>query len=72
MAMKGALPVLTSVVWFDSDISAVMGAYNKFRGTFCCQDDFLLNTVLKGEWGFNGVVVSDWNGTHDTREAVLG
>ena len=49
---------------------AVMGAYNKFRGQFCCHNDYLLNRVLKGEWGFRGIVVSDWNGTHDTREAV--
>jgi beta-glucosidase len=49
---------------------AVMGAYNKFRGQFCCHNDYLLNRVLKGEWGFRGIVISDWNGTHDTREAA--
>ncbi|MGD1031455.1 MAG: glycoside hydrolase family 3 C-terminal domain-containing protein [Opitutaceae bacterium] len=51
---------------------AVMGAYNKFRGQFCCQNDYLINRILKGEWGFRGLVMSDWGGTHDTREAVLG
>ena len=50
---------------------AVMGAYNKFRGQYCCQNDYLLNRVLKDEWGFQGLVMSDWGGTHDTREAVL-
>jgi beta-glucosidase len=50
---------------------AVMGAYNKFRGQFCCQNDYLLNRILKGEWGFQGLVMSDWGGAHDTREAVL-
>jgi beta-glucosidase len=50
---------------------AVMGAYNKFRGQFCCENDTLINHVLKGEWGFQGLVMSDWGGTHDTREAVF-
>jgi beta-glucosidase len=50
---------------------AVMGAYNRFRGQHCCQNDYLINHVLKGEWGFKGLVMSDWGGTHDTREAAL-
>ena len=50
---------------------AVMGAYNKFRGQHACHNDYLLNQVLKGEWGFEGAVISDWSGTHDTRESVL-
>lgn len=50
---------------------AVMGAYNKFRGEHACHSDYLLNQVLKREWGFAGGVISDWGGTHDTREAVL-
>lgn len=49
----------------------VMGAYNKFRGQFCCENDYLLNQILKGEWGFQGLVMSDWGGTHDTHEAAL-
>lgn len=49
---------------------AVMGAYNQLRGQHCCQNDYLLNKILKGEWNFQGIVVSDWNGTHDTDEAV--
>ncbi len=55
----------------EAGVLSVMGAYNKFRGQHACQNEYLLNTVLKGEWGFNGLVMSDWNGTHDTRAAAL-
>ena len=49
---------------------AIMGAYNKLWGEHCCQNAFLLNQVLKKGWGFKGAVISDWGGTHDTREAA--
>ncbi|HEV2328281.1 MAG TPA: glycoside hydrolase family 3 C-terminal domain-containing protein [Verrucomicrobiae bacterium] len=49
----------------------VMGSYNKFRGQHCCENDYLLNQILKGDWGFKGLVMSDWGGTHNTREAAL-
>jgi len=55
----------------EAGVWCVMGAYNKLRGQYCCENDYLLNKVLKGEWGFKGLVVSDWGGTHDTREAAL-
>ena len=64
------LPAFQAAVQ-EAGVYAVMGAYNKFRGQFCCHNSYLLNTVLKGEWNFEGVVISDWNGTHDTREAAL-
>ncbi len=50
---------------------SLMGAYNKFRGQHCCHNDFLLNQILKDDWGFDGAVISDWGGTHSTREAAL-
>jgi len=49
---------------------SVMGAYNKVRGQHACHNDYLLNQILKREWGFAGAVVSDWGGTHDTDEAA--
>ena len=49
---------------------AVMGAYNEFRGQHCAENDYLLNKILKGEWGFQGLVVSDWGAAHDTAEAA--
>ena len=49
---------------------AVMGAYNKVRGEHCCHSDFLVNKVLKGKFGFDGVYLTDWGGCHDLEEAV--
>lgn len=48
----------------------VMGAYNKIYGEHCCQSEFLLNQILRKEWGYEGVVISDWGGVHDTEAAV--
>ncbi|NWJ51462.1 MAG: glycoside hydrolase family 3 C-terminal domain-containing protein [Bacteroidetes bacterium] len=44
----------------------VMAAYNKFRGVYCAENDYLLNKILRGEWNFKGLVVSDWGGVHST------
>lgn len=49
---------------------SIMGAYNKFRGEHCCHSDLLLNKILKQDWKFDGVVVSDWGGVHNTDQAV--
>ncbi|MBO8444766.1 MAG: glycoside hydrolase family 3 C-terminal domain-containing protein, partial [Bacteroidetes bacterium] len=49
---------------------AIMGAYNLYRNQHCCHNSFLLNDILKEDWNFDGAVVSDWGGTHDTDEAI--
>ncbi len=50
---------------------SIMGSYNKVRGEHACHNDLLLNRILKAEWAFDGCVVTDWGGAHDTREAVF-
>jgi beta-glucosidase len=52
------------------EVLTVMGAYNKFRGQYCCHHQYLVNEILKGEWGFKGTYISDWSGVHSTSEAV--
>lgn len=49
---------------------AIMGSYNLYKGQHCCYNQYLLNDILKGEWGFDGVVISDWGGAHDTDQAI--
>ncbi|HYX09032.1 MAG TPA: glycoside hydrolase family 3 C-terminal domain-containing protein [Bacteroidales bacterium] len=48
----------------------LMGAYNKFRGQYCCENKYLLEDILKGEIGFKGAVISDWGAVHNTMAAV--
>lgn len=49
---------------------AIMGAYNYYKNQHLCHNQYMLNDILKGEWGFDGVVISDWGGTHNTMEAI--
>lgn len=56
----------------EAGVLTVMGAYSRFRGEYCAYNDYLVNGILKGEWGFKGLVMSDWSATRSTREAVLG
>lgn len=48
----------------------IMGSYNLYKDQHACHNQYLLNDILKGEWGFDGAVVSDWGGTHDTNQAI--
>lgn len=50
----------------------VMGAYNRLGGTYCCEHHWLLIDLLRDEWGFGGLVVSDWFGTHSTTAVAAG
>ncbi len=48
----------------------IMSAYNLYKDQHLCHNQHLINDILKGEWGFEGVVVSDWGGTHNTDQAI--
>lgn len=47
-----------------------MGAYNLYKNEHNCHNQWTLNKILKGDWKYDGVVVSDWGGAHDTDQAV--
>ena len=48
----------------------VMGAYNKVNGVYCCQNKYLLGSILRGEWKYDGVVVSDWGAVLDRKASL--
>jgi beta-glucosidase len=64
------LPAFKAAVT-EGHAHAVMAAYNKFRGYYCAENEYLLNKILKGDWNFKGLVMSDWGGTHSTVNAAL-
>jgi beta-glucosidase len=64
------LPAFKAAV-IEGGAYAVMAAYNKFRGKYCAENDFLLNKTLKQDWNFKGMVMSDWGGTHSTVGSAL-
>jgi len=53
-----------------ADAYGVMAAYNKVNGWWCSENDVLLNKILRDDWGFAGMVISDWGGTHSTVHAI--
>ena len=54
----------------EGQVWSVMGSYNLYKNVHVCHNDDLLNKILKDDWGFDGVVVSDWGGTYNTDQAV--
>ncbi|MCD8029738.1 MAG: glycoside hydrolase family 3 C-terminal domain-containing protein [Bacteroides sp.] len=64
------LPAFKAAVQ-EGDAWSIMGAYNLYKNQHACHNEYLINDILRGEWGFKGVVVSDWGGTHDTYQAIM-
>ena len=54
----------------EGDAWGVMAAYNKVNGRWCSANEPLLNHILRQQWGFPGMVISDWGGVHSTVDAV--
>lgn len=63
------LPAFKAAVT-EAGVWGIMGAYNMYKNQHNCHNQWLLNDILKRRWHFDGVVVSDWGGAHDTRQAV--
>jgi beta-glucosidase len=64
------LPAFRAAVQ-KANVLTIMGAYNLVNGQHCCENEHLLNEILKNDWGFKGAVVSDWGGVHHTDLAAL-
>ncbi|MBC7666994.1 MAG: beta-glucosidase [Gemmatimonadaceae bacterium] len=54
----------------DADPHSVMCSYNRLNGDYACENDFLLNKVLKQDWGFKNYVMSDWGAVHSSAKAI--
>lgn len=63
------LPAFKAAVC-EADSYSLMGAYNLLRGEHCCQSKYLINTILKEEWKYDGCVISDWGAVHNTKAAA--
>lgn len=63
------LPAFKAAVT-EANAYSLMGAYNKFRGDYLCENDYMLNKILRDEWGFKGIVVSDWAAVHSTVKSL--
>ena len=50
---------------------SIMGAYNLYKNQHNCHNEVMLNRILKGDWQYDGVVVSDWGGCHDSEQAIF-
>ena len=56
----------------EAHVWSIMGSYNMYKGIHCCQHEELNNGILKGEWQWDGAIISDWGGTTDTWQAATG
>lgn len=63
------LPAFESAIC-EAKAWTLMGGYNLYNGQHACHNQRLMNEILKGEWGFDGAIISDWGGTQSTREAI--
>lgn len=63
------LPAFKAAVQ-EGEAWSIMASYNLYKDQWCCHNQYTLNDILKGEWGFDGVVVSDWGGVHDTDQSI--
>ena len=63
------LPAFKAAVQ-EAEAWSIMGAYNLYKDQHNCHNEIMLNKILKQDWDFDGVVISDWGGCHDTDEAV--
>ena len=64
------LPAFKAAVT-EGGVWAEMGSYNKYKGEYCSHNDTLINEILKKEWAFDGVMLTDWGSAHNTNEAAL-
>ncbi|RLD64361.1 MAG: beta-glucosidase [Bacteroidetes bacterium] len=65
------LPAFKAAVQ-EANTYTVMSAYNRFRGSYASENDYLLNKVLRDDFGFTGFVISDWDATHSCVPSALG
>lgn len=63
------LPAFKAAVT-EAHVLSIMTAYNRVNGQYCSENEFLLNQVLKKDWGFQGLVMTDWGGCHSTIDAA--
>ncbi len=64
------LPAFKAAV-VEGKVWSIMGSYNQIRGEYACHNNLTLNKILKGEWKFDGCVITDWGGAHDTKQSAF-
>ncbi|WP_211093216.1 beta-glucosidase [Flammeovirga agarivorans] len=54
----------------EGEVWSMMSAYNQVRGQYCSHNEFLVNGILKGDWAFDGALITDWGAAHDTKQSA--